>query len=198
MKILSIQSGIFGDHSNSTRLVKQVVDKLSREAENVTVTERDLSAQPLPYFDAEVAMALNSDAQNRTAAQQKIVALSDSLIEEVEEADAIVLGLPMYNFGIPAQMKSWFDLLARAGVTFTYTEQGPKGLLADKPVYVVAARGGVHQGQPSDSQTPFIRTILGFIGLQDVRIVYVEGLNMGDSAKAESLSKFETELVEFA
>ncbi|WP_196159578.1 FMN-dependent NADH-azoreductase [Reinekea sp. G2M2-21] len=198
MKILSIQSGIFGDHSNSTQLVKQVVDKLSREAENVIVTERDLSTQPLPYFDAEVAMALNSDAPNRTAAQQKIVALSDLLIEEVKEADAIVLGLPMYNFGIPAQMKSWFDLLARAGVTFTYTEQGPKGLLADKPVYVVAARGGVHQGQPSDSQTPFIRTILGFIGLQDVRIVYVEGLNMGDSAKAESLSKFETELVEFA
>ncbi len=198
MKILAVQTGIFGENSNSTVLVKKVVDQLKAQHDVIEIITRDLTANPLPYFDAQVAMALNSEASSRTEEQQEIVELSNALIAEIEAADIIVLGVPMYNFGIPAQMKSWFDLLARAGKTFKYTEQGPVGLLADKPVYVAAARGGVHLGKMSDSQTPFIKTILGFLGLTDVRIVYAEGLNMGESAKATSLSQFQADIAQIA
>jgi len=107
------------------------------------------------------------------------------------QADAIVLGVPMYNFGVPSQLKAYFDQIARAGVTFKYTETGPVGLLEDKPVYVLAARGGLHKDQPTDSQTGFLKTILGFVGLQNVQIIYAEGLNMGDAAKAEALQQAE-------
>jgi len=196
MKLLAIQSGIFGDQSNSTHLVNVVVEQLKENHAEIELTTRNLTANPLPYFDAGVAMALNSAEVDRTDAQQEIVSLSDQLISEVTGADAIVLGLPMYNFGVPAQMKSWFDLLARAGVTFTYGANGPEGLIADKPVFVVAARGGQHQGQISDSQTPFVKTILGFLGLKDVRIAYAEGLNMGEESKTESLKQFRFELAD--
>lgn len=195
MNLLTVQAGIFGEHSNSTHLVKQVVERLSQD-QSVEVISRDLIAQPLPYFDAQVAMALQAEADQRTDEQNAVVALSDSLIQEIKAADAIVIGVPMYNFGVPAQLKTWIDYLARAGVTFEYTEQGPVGLLQDKPVYLAAARGGVHAGQVSDSQTPFLKTVLGFLGLHDVRFVYAEGLNMGEAAKSKSLEQFGVELAE--
>jgi FMN-dependent NADH-azoreductase len=196
MNILAVQSGIFGEHSNSTQLVNQVVSKLSTSDDSAHVTVRDLTSKALPYFDSHVAMALGTEEAQRTEAQKAVVALSDELINEVVQADVIVIGVPMYNFGVPAQMKSWFDYLARAGVTFKYTETGPVGLLKDKPVYVAAARGGMHAGQASDSQTPFVRTILGFLGLKDVRIAYAEGLAMGDDAKSDSFNKFDVEVAE--
>lgn len=198
MNILAIQTGIFGEHSNSTVLVNQVVTKLTEQNDQAQVVVRDLAKTPLPYFDATVAMALNSSAEDRTDEQQAIIDLSDRLIAEIEAADAIVIGVPMYNFGVPAQMKSWIDYLARVGVTFKYTEQGPVGLLADKPLYIAAARGGVHKDQASDSQTPFLKTVFGFLGINDVRIAYAEGLNMGDEAKTQSLAQFETHFAEIA
>ena len=198
MNILAIQTGIFGENSNSTLMVSKLVKQLQSQHANSSLVTRDLTAAPLPYFDAHVAMALNSEPATRNAEQQAIVDLSNELIEEIKAADVIVLGVPMYNFGIPAQMKSWFDLLARVGITFKYTEKGPVGLLENKPVYVAAARGGIHQGTASDSQTPYIQTILGFLGLSDVRIVYAEGLNMGDEAKASSLSKFQANIAQIA
>ena len=198
MNILAIQTGIFGEHSNSTLLVKKIVAQLVQQHPQAAVVTRDLTSDPLPYFDAKVAMALNSPAADRSEEQQSVIDLSNRLIEEVKAADAIVIGLPMYNFGIPAQMKSWLDLLARAGTTFKYTEQGPIGLLENKPVYVAAARGGVHQGKVSDSQSPFITSIFGFLGLTDVRIVYAEGLNMGEEAKAASILQFQTNIAQIA
>lgn len=194
MKVLAVQSGIFGDHSQSTQLVQQLLDALASKHGSINVTRRDLSANPLPYYDASVAMALSAEPDKVTAEQSEIIALSDELIAEIESADIIVLGVPMYNFGIPAQMKSWFDLIARAGVTFRYTETGPVGIMKDRPVYVAAARGGMHLGQPTDSQTPYIQTMLGFLGLKSVEIVYAEGLAMGDDARNQALAEFEASM----
>ena len=111
------------------------------------------------------------------------------LISEVVDADVIVMGVPMYNFGVPSVLKAYFDHIARAGITFRYTASGPVGLLEDRPVYILAARGGLYAGTPNDSQTPFIRSFLGFIGLKDVHFVYAEGLNMGDDKKENSLQE---------
>lgn len=197
MNVLVVKTGIFGEHSNSNKLAETWAAKVT-DSKDATVVTRDLTSDPLPYFDAQVATALNTAEEERDEAQKAIVALSDELIAEIKNADAIVVGVPMYNFGIPAQMKSWFDLLARAGVTFHYTENGPAGLLDDKPVYVAAARGGMHQGQVSDSQTAFLKTMFGFLGFKSVSIAYAEGLAMGDEAKAKSFSEFEERAAELA
>jgi FMN-dependent NADH-azoreductase len=126
--------------------------------------------------------------------QLQAVALSEELIGELQVADIIVLGLPMYNFGIPSTLKAWIDHVARAGITFQYTENGPEGLLKGKKAYVIAARGGLYEGSAADTQTPYIKTILGFMGITDVTMVAAEGLNMGDDAKAASLAKAQGEL----
>jgi len=113
--------------------------------------------------------------------------LDDALIAEVQAHDAIVLGVPMYNFGVPVQLKNWIDAIARAGVTFRYTAEGPEGLLKGKTVYVALARGGRYRGTPNDSQVPYLKTVLGFLGLTDVRFVYAEGLAMGAEAEKAAL-----------
>jgi len=123
-----------------------------------------------------------------------MVAESDALIAELKEAELVVIGLPMYNFGVPTQFKSWIDNIARAGVTFRYTETGPEGLIANKPVIVFAARGGLYANTPQDHQEPFVRQFFSFIGVNDVRFVYAEGVNMGDEAKAKALAHARSEI----
>lgn len=191
MKVLAIKSGIFGDNSNSNTLVNSILQKLEAKHGDITVTTRDLVAQPLPYFDAQVVGSIMEPAESRTTEQSEAVALSDAIIDEVKSADIIVLGMPMYNFGVTAQFKTWLDYLLRVGVTFHYTELGPEGMLSDKPVYVACARGGIHFEQPTDTQTPYLKITLGFIGLKDLRFAYAEGLAMGDEAKAQGISRFE-------
>jgi FMN-dependent NADH-azoreductase len=112
----------------------------------------------------------------------------------VQSHDAIVLGVPMYNFGVPVQLKAWIDAIARAGVTFRYTENGPEGLLKGKTVYVALARGGLYRDTPKDSQVPYLKTVLGFLGLTDVRFIYAEGLNMGPEAAAKGFAQAEADL----
>ncbi len=122
------------------------------------------------------------------------MALDDVLIAEVKAADVIVLGVPMYNFGVPAQLKNWIDAIARAGVTFRYTEQGPVGLLAGRRVYVALARGGRYRETPADSQVPYLKTLLGFLGMTDVHFIYAEGLNMGPDAAAQGFAEAQADL----
>lgn len=185
--LLQINSGIFSAHSQSTALADNFAQKWLQRNNNSQVVVRDLINNPVEHLDAEIVMAFAADAKERTDEQANIVAKSDALIAEIEAADAIVVGVPMYNFSIPSQLKAYFDQLARAGVTFHYTETGPQGLLKDKPVYVLAARGGIHKDQPSDSQTNLVKTFFGFIGLHNVQFIYAEGLNMGDEAKENAL-----------
>ena len=122
------------------------------------------------------------------------VALDDALIAEVQAADVIVLGVPMYNFGVPVQLKNWIDAIARNGVTFRYTANGPEGLVKGKKVYVALARGGRYRGSAADTQVPYLKTVLGFLGITDVHFIYAEGLNMGPEAAAQGFAEAEADL----
>ncbi|WP_148864419.1 FMN-dependent NADH-azoreductase [Marinobacter fonticola] len=185
--ILVITTSIFGAEGQSSQLVKRMLDQLRQAHGEAHIVTRDLATEPVPHLDATRFAALIAGADDRNDEQKRVVDYSDSLIQEIQDADIIVLGVPMYNFGIPSALKAYFDHIARAGVTFRYTENGPVGLLEDRPVYVLAARGGIYAGTPNDSQTPHVRSFLGLLGLKDVHFVYAEGLNMGDDRKTTAL-----------
>jgi len=185
MNILHITSSVRGDASESTRVTQQIVDKLVAANPGATVKRRDLGAQPHPLLDGAALGALFTPADQRSAAQLARVELDDALILEAQAADVIVLGAPMYNFAMPVQLKSWFDAIARAGVTFRYTETGPEGLLKNKKVYVAAARGGIYE-EANDPQVPQMRALLGFLGLTDQTFIYSSGMAMGPEAAAKA------------
>lgn len=177
--LLRIDASLFSGQGNSSRLAQSFTDAWRERNPEGKVVIRDLAADPVPHLTAERFQAFLTQPEERTEEQREIVAYSDALIAELRQADALVLGLPMYNFGIPSTLKSYFDHIARAGVTFRYTAEGPVGLLENKPVYVLAARGGVYQGTPKDTETGFVRDILSLLGLTDIHFIYAEGLNMG-------------------
>lgn len=187
MNILQITASARGTDSNSTQLANAVVKKLQAANPAATLEVRDLGQEPHPTLDGSALQALFTPGEQRSAEQQARVAIDDQLIAQVQAADVLVLGVPMYNFGIPAQLKSWFDAIARAGVTFRYTENGPEGLLTGKKVYVTLARGGIYRDTPNDSQVPYLKTILGFLGMTDVQWVYAEGLAMGADVADKAL-----------
>ena len=124
------------------------------------------------------------------------MAQDDALIAEMKAADVIVLGVPMYNFGVPAQLKNWIDAISRAGVTFRYTEKGPEGLLKGKNVYVALTRGGKYRNTPADTQVPYLQTVLAFLGMTDVHFVYAEGLAMGPDAERTAIASAYEEIEE--
>lgn len=183
MNILHITSSVRGADSESTRVTQRVIDKLLAANPGASVVRRDFGAQPHPLLDGAAVGALFTPAEQRSAAQAARVALDDVLIAEAQAADVIVIGAPMYNFGMPAQLKGWFDAIARSGVTFRYTATGPEGLLKDKKVYVATARGGVYPAD-ADPQVPHLRMLLNFLGLSDHTFIYSSGLNMGPEAAA--------------
>jgi FMN-dependent NADH-azoreductase len=188
MKILQIKASVFNGSGQSSRLSQQLVDQLRAHNPGAEVIQRDLVADPVPHLDAARVGAFFAKPEARADEQKAVIAYSDALIDEVREADVIVLGLPMYNFGVPSQLKAWFDHLARAGVTFKYTAKGAVGLLTGKKAYVVATRGGVYAGTPNDFQAPFVRQFLGFIGITDVEFVYAEGLALGEESLNKSIA----------
>ena len=178
--LLHIKSSIFGDRGKSSQLATKFIDDWKMQNPQGEVVVRDLVADDLPHLDSFVISALTTTHDDRTDDQQALVQRSDELIAEIKAADQIVMGVPMYNFAVPSQMKSYFDLLARAGVTFNYTENGPVGLIGDKPVYLIATRGGLYKENGSDFQIPFVKQFLSFIGLGSMEVIYAEGLNMDD------------------
>ncbi len=181
--ILQINTSLFSAGGQSTALASQLVSALRRRHPRAQVTVRDLAGDPVPHLDGARFTAFVTEPEERDPAQQSVVDFSDALIDELRRADVVVIGLPMYNFGVPSQLKAYFDHIARAGVTFRYTDQGPVGLLADKKVYLLAARGGVYAGTERDSQSSYVQTFLAFIGLKDVEFIYAEGLSMGEATK---------------
>ncbi len=195
MKILQINSSARVEGANSTRLANTVSARLQAKNPGASVTVRDLAVTPHPVLDAAALGALFTPADQRTPEQAARVALDDALIAEVQAHDVIVLGVPMYNFGVPVQLKTWLDAIARAGVTFRYTANGPEGLIQGKKVYVAFARGGIYRGTPADSQTPYIQTILGFLGMTDVKYIYAEGLAMGPEAVDKGFTQAEDDLL---
>ena len=190
-RVLALKSSILGDYSQSTKLVEEFIKNVDQDK----LTVRDLAANPLPVLDFSVATALRA-TEDLSQDQQSIVNLSNTLIEEIKAADTLVIAAPMYNFTIPTQLKNWIDLIARAGVTFTYTENGVKGLIKGKKAIVVTTRGGIHKDAATDSMTPYLRTVLGFVGITDVEFVYAEALNMGEDAAAKGISEAQNQLAE--
>jgi len=185
--LLQINSSLFSDHGNSSALSNEFVQNWLAKHPDGKVIVRDLAKNPVAHLDATTVQAFFTPAENRSAEQQALVNYSDALISELVNADAVVIGVPLYNFGVPSTLKAYFDQLARAGVTFRYTETGPIGLLTDKPVHIIAARGGFHAGQASDTQTGFLNTFLNFLGINSINYIYAEGLSIGD-AKEKSLT----------
>jgi len=190
--LLQLNASLFSGNGQSTRLSNEFAAAWRASNPGGRVITRDLAANPVPHLDGQRFGAFLSKPEERSGQQQAVVDFSDALIEELRNADVIALGVPMYNFGIPSTLKAYFDHVARAGVTFRYTENGPVGLLTGKKVYVFAARGGLYQGTPADTQTAYLRDFLAFIGLTDVEFVYAEGLAMGEESKQAGLAKAES------
>lgn len=185
-KVLRLDSSLFGEDGISSRLCDQLVEQLRALHGELHIRRRDLAAAPLPHFGAEVLAALAAPAQERSEAQRTLVELADGLIEELREADIVVIAAPMYNFSVPSTLKTWMDYVARAGVSFRYTEQGPVGLLGVKRVYAVSSRGGLHRDAPSDAVVPLLRSFFGLLGMP-VEVIYAEGLSMGDECRDKGL-----------
>ena len=194
MKILQINGAARSNGANSTKLADSITTRLKSKHPQATEEVRDLAANPHPVLDEAALGALFTPADQRTPEQAARVALDDALIAQVQSADVIVLGVPMYNFGIPVQLKTWIDAIARAGVTFQYTANGPEGLIKGKKVYLALARGGMYRDTPNDSQVPYLKTVLGFLGMTDVECVYAEGLAMGAEGAVQSFAKAEETL----
>jgi len=187
--LLQIRSSIFSDGGQSSRLAERFVAAWRASNPGGKVIVRDLATDPVPHLDAARFGAFLAKPEERTPEQQAVVDYSDALIGELKRADVVVLGLPMYNFGLPSTLKASFDHVGRAGETCKYTEKGPVGLLTGKKVYVFAARGGMYAGTPNDTQTPFIRAFLSFIGMDDIEFVYAEGLAISEASKEQGLDR---------
>jgi FMN-dependent NADH-azoreductase len=187
--LLQLHSSLFADNSVSRQISDKLVAQLRENKEVNQVITRNLAEAAIPHLDATWITALTTAAEERTAEQQQMVDYSDKLIAEIQTADVVVIGAPMYNFGVPTVLKAWFDHIARAGVTFTYTDKGPEGLLTGKVAYVVTTRGGIHKDASTDTQVPFLKNILGFVGIQDVHIIYAEGLNMGEEQREKGFAE---------
>ena len=197
--LLQINASINNGNGQSSQLARQFVAAYRASHPDTEVRVRDVAAAEfVPHLDAERFGAFIAKPEERNSAQQAVVDYSDRLIDELRQADVIVIGLPMYNFGVPSQLKAYFDHIARAGVTFKYTEKGPVGLLVGKKAYVFATRGGVYAGTALDTQTSYVRDFLRFVGIDDVDFIYAEGLAMGEQNKQDVLARASAEIERIA
>lgn len=190
-KILVLKSSILGQYSQSNLLSDYFLTQV-----NGDVIMRDLVANPLPYFTGDAASATRGEP--KTDEQKALLALSNELVDELKATDVVVINAPMYNFNVPAQLKSYFDFVARAGVTFRYTSEGPEGLVKGKKAVVILTTGGLHKDGPTDLAKNYVQTFLGFIGITDVEFVYAEGLGMGEQAVSSAQQSAKNQLAEIA
>ncbi len=193
--VLIVDSAATGDSSVSRRLTREL-EAILRGRGPVRIVHRDVGTHPVPHLTAETTPAIRG-AEAETDAARDALALSDSLIAELKSADLVVIGAPMYNFGMASTLKAWFDHVLRAGITFRYSEAGPEGLVRGKKAIVVESRAGLYSSGPSapmDSQEPHLRTLLGFMGLDDVAFVRAEKLAFGPDAAAASIAAAVDEL----
>ena len=180
MNILHISSSARGNASYSNRVASGVVGEISSRNPGAAVTLRDLAREPLPHIGDEFVVATRAPGGPQTEDQRVLLAQSDALVDELLAADVIVIAAPMINFTIPSNLKTWIDYVARAGRTFSYSEKGPQGLVTGKQVILVVARGGVYAGNPAlDFQVPYLKSVLGFLGMTDVEVIEVEGTAFG-------------------
>ena len=186
--LLQINASILGEQGQSSQLAARFVAAWRQRNPQGHVVQRDLAAEPVPHLSAARFAAFIAAPEQRDAEQRAVAEYSAALIAEIKQADVLVLGLPMYNFGVPSQLKAYFDHIARAGLTFRYTAEGSVGLLGGKKAYVFAARGGLYAGTPLDTQTQYVRDFLRFVGISDVEFIYAEGLAIGTERRESALS----------
>jgi FMN-dependent NADH-azoreductase len=199
LNILAIDSSSAGEASVSRRLVDEAVAVLAAASDKANVVRRDLSAQPVPHLTAATLAGVRGEPKTET--EQATRALSDALIGELRAADVVVIGAPMYNFSVPTVLRSWFDHVLRAGETFRYSEAGPEGLLRGKKVIVIESRGGAYAEGPAaaiDFQEPYLRHLLGFIGLDDMTFVRAEKIGYGPEAREAAIAGAVAELAGLA
>ncbi len=193
-KLLFVSASLSGERSRSGVVARELITGIEAEQGKFRIIERELGAGVIPHLSGEYVHAISTPPVHRTARQQQLAKTGDVLIEELETADIIVIAAPMYNFTIPSTLKAWLDYVARSGRTFRYTAEGrSEGLLRDKKVYVVAARGGFYTGDSPakglDFQEPYLRAMLNFVGLSDVTFIYVEGQNISPAAAEAGLKR---------
>jgi FMN-dependent NADH-azoreductase len=186
--ILSISASSNPLGSTSLKLSQQVEALLDQHHTEVNLIKRDVS-QNLPLINAEWIAASYTPKTDRSDAQNKLLTLSDELIEELKAADEIIIATPMYNFSVPGGLKAWIDLIARVGETFEYTDEGPQGMVENKPVTLIISTGGVPIGSPMDFVTPYLKQVLGFIGITDVNVVSAEGMNVSPEASLQKANE---------
>ncbi|CAA0174294.1 NAD(P)H-dependent oxidoreductase [Acinetobacter baumannii] len=195
-KILVLKSSIMGEGSQTNRLIDVMLEYRKGQGLQDDITIRNLAEMNLPVLDLEIFQALRG-AENVNQDIQRIVALSDELIAELKSADLLVIGAPMYNLNVPTQLKNWFDLVARARQTFRYTETYPQGLVEGVKAVVVSSRGGIHVGQETEAVTPYLKAVLGLMGIHDVDFIYAEGLDM-QAYRSNALDLASQQVKEFA
>ncbi len=197
-RLVQINSSLFSGQGQSSTLADQFVAKWQSAHADGSVIRHDLAAEPVPHLDGARFLAFLTHPEERTAEQQAVVAYSDQLINELRAADTLVIGLPLYNLGVPSQLKAYFDHIARAGETFRYTANGVEGLLTGKKAFVFATRGGQYAGTPFDSQTNYVRDFLGLVGITDVQFIYAENLARSGGLKEAALAQAQQELAALA
>jgi len=195
-KILVLKSSIMGEGSQTNRLIDVMLEHRKDQGLQDDITIRNLAEMNLPVLDLEIFQALRG-AENVNQDIQQIVALSDELIAELKNADLLIIGAPMYNLNVPTQLKNWFDLVARARQTFRYTETYPQGLVEGVKAVVVSSRGGIHVGQETEAVTPYLKAVLGLMGIHDVDFIYAEGLDM-QAYRSNALDLESQQVKEFA
>ena len=191
MNVLYVTSSPRGSASYSNRVAANVLDELTARNPGATITVRDLAREPLPHIGDDFVAATRGPTGPQTDAQRALLARSDELVDELFAADVILIAAPMINFTIPSNLKAWIDYVARAGRTFRYSEKGPEGLVTGKQVIVVAARGGVYSngsGSALDFQLPYLKSVLGFLGMTDVEVLEVEGTAYGPEAAEKAVA----------
>lgn len=192
MSILLVTSSPRGAASHSTRVATEFAEKLVAANSSNTLVVRDLVANPLPHIDADYTAGIYTPAESRTARQAQVVGVSDAVLDELFAADTVILATGFINFNISSTLKSWVDHIARSGRSFAYGENGPKGLVTGKKVYIVLASGGVYSEGNAvqfDHAVPYLRSVLGFLGMTDVEVIRIEGVAMGPDAVAAALAK---------
>ncbi|MDP1863440.1 MAG: NAD(P)H-dependent oxidoreductase [Thiobacillus sp.] len=191
LRVLRVDASARVEGSITRRLADQMIDGLQARLADVSVTRRDV-AQGLPFVDAAWVNANFTDPDARSAAHLEALSGSDELVAEVMEADVWVIGVPIYNFGVPASLKAWIDQIARARLTFHYTDQGPQGLLTGKKVYILTATGGTEVGSEIDFATPWLKFVLGFLGITDVEVIAADRAMMrGDAAREHATHRID-------
>ncbi len=186
-KVLVIQSSALNETSNTRLLTNKLLERLGRDSK-LDISTRDLAQNPLPHLSDRTLGAFFTPAEQRSEEQQQIIALSDELVTELMASEILIIAAPMYNFGVPSTLKAYFDHIARAGVTFKYTETGPVGLVQNTQAYIVTATGGIHAGTARDFVAPYVETFLRFLGINAVDTFAAEGMSMADT-KEKSLNQ---------